>query len=124
MQIQSVHDKIAIMLDKLETIEEVLQFSILQKENENTKLLMKGFPAYIGNPETTVRSVLIDKLGLQNFVTHYLTAASTDDGIVFDVKNIIDKKRILYRAADRLSNSHLKIIDYIVYDIDLRFGSD
>lgn len=123
LQMQLVNAKLAKVLEKIETMEEVLQFSVIEEKNANNKLMLTGFPKNTTNPQSTVRSVLVDKLGLENISNHILTASSTEDGIIFDMRNVVDKKRILYRAQDRLADSLIQIIEYIKYDLDVRIGN-
>lgn len=102
-----------MLLNKIDSLEEVLRQVLIESNgNLGNKLILTGIPSNQANLIGIVRLVLSEKLGLYHFHDHVLSVTPTEDGIVFEVRTVFDKKRILYRTLTGLVESKLQINDY------------
>lgn len=126
-----------MLLNKIDSLEEVLRQVLIENNGDlGNKLILTGIPSNQPNLIGIVRMVLSEKLGLYNFHDNVLSVTPTEAGIVFEVRMVFDKKRILYRALTGLVDSKLEITDYpltvsenkkqnpTTIRLDVRFGND
>lgn len=114
-QLHNIHVKTAKLLDKIEVLEEVFREFLVEesmKPGTTLKLLLVGVAPTTPNPIGFVRSLMLEKLALLQFDDNILTATPTANGIVFELRTLFDKKRVLYRSRDKLVTSQLKIVDF------------
>lgn len=108
-----------------------------QTTDVGTKLILTGVHVDPGtNLFELVRRILLDKLLLKDLRNDIYSATRTKDGVVFDVANALDKRRILAKAKENLGDEDFKILDYYVEDgvknksdgdipnVDVRFGEE
>uniref|UniRef100_A0A1L8E3E8 Putative beta-13-glucan-binding protein 2 n=2 Tax=Nyssomyia neivai TaxID=330878 RepID=A0A1L8E3E8_9DIPT len=99
------------MQDDFEALNDVLG-EVLEKLNYGRKLLLTGVIPPGDNPYDLIRTILSDKLDLNDLKTKLLNASTTVHGaILFEMTSSADKLRILLRAK-RLDRSKMRIINY------------
>lgn len=125
---------------RLSSLTEVVE-DLIQQSNIGTKLLLTGAKIEAGtNLFELLRYVLLERLELKDLKNDIYSATRTKDGVVFDVASALDKKRILTRSRERLTDDEdIRIVDYyldpeidqegkpkpdIASMIDSRFGAD
>ncbi|GAB0100170.1 hypothetical protein DMENIID0001_161690 [Sergentomyia squamirostris] len=92
---------------------------ILEKTNFGKKLLLTGVFGSNDNPYDFIRTILGDKLDLNDLKLKVLSATQTVHGaILFEMTTSADKLRILLRSK-RLEKSKIRIIDYQDEDNEL-----
>lgn len=112
MQLQSLHDKTAPLKNKIDSLEEVIGELLKEKDN-GTKLLLIGTnPPHDSNAYESIRGVITDRLDLFDLSSSIKFAEIVKGGILFEMKNSIDKQRILIRAQERFNTDKRKIIDF------------
>jgi len=125
---------------RLSSLTEVVE-DLIQQSNIGTKLLLTGAKIEPGtNLFELLRYVLLERLELKDLKNDIYSATRTKDGVVFDVASALDKKRILTRSRERLTDDEdIRIVDYYLEPeidtegkpkpdlasmIDSRFGGD
>lgn len=113
-QLFDIHEKTAKLLDKVQVLEEVFREFLIEESNKggSNKLRLIGVPPTTTNPLGFMRSLMLEKLGLVQFDENILSATPTGNGIVFELRTLFDKKRVLYRSRERLVTSQLRIEDF------------
>ncbi|KAJ6645922.1 Beta-1,3-glucan-binding protein [Pseudolycoriella hygida] len=112
MQLKSLHDKTDPLKNKIDSLEEVVD-ELLKDRGNGTKLLLIGNnPPKDSNAYEAIRGVITDALGLYDLSSSIKFAEIVEDGIIFELKNSIEKHRILVRAQDRFNTDKRKIVEY------------
>ncbi|XP_055683750.1 beta-1,3-glucan-binding protein 2-like isoform X2 [Lutzomyia longipalpis] len=97
--------------EDFESLNDVLG-QMLEKLNYGRKLLLTGVLPPGDNPYELIRTILTDKLDLDDLKLRILNATTTVHGaILFEMTSTTDKFRILLRSK-RLERSKIRIINY------------
>ncbi len=112
MQIQSLHDKTAPLKSKIDSLEEVIGELLRDKDNGTKLLLLGAKHPHDSNAYEAIRGVISDRLDLHDLSSSIKFAEIVNGCIVFEVKNSIDKHRILIRAQERFNTDKRKIVDF------------
>lgn len=111
MQLQSLHDKTEPLKSKIDSLEEVIG-ELLKDKDSGTKLLLIGNnPPHDSNAYEAIRGVIIDRLDLNDLSSSIKFAELVNGGVMFEVKNSIEKQRILVRARERFNTDKRKIVE-------------
>lgn len=113
VQLQSLHDKTAPLNNKIDSLEQVIG-ELLKEKDIGTKLLLIGSnPPHDTNAYEAIRGVITDRLDLNDLSGSIKFAEILKEGgIMFEVKNPIEKQRILIRAQERFNTVKRKIVDF------------
>lgn len=112
MQLKSLHDKTEPLRSKVDSLEEVIGELLKEKDNGTKLLLIGKNPPHDSNAYEAIRGVITDTLGLYDLSSSIKFAALVDGGIMFELKNSIEKHRILIRARERFNTDKRKIVDF------------
>lgn len=136
-QLTKAFTEIDRIKNKINHLNDIVTELLKTTSDVGTKLLLTGARVEPGsNLFETVNRVLQNRLELKDLRNDIYSATRTKDGVVFDVANALDKRRILARAKERLADDEMKILDYYVEDgvknksdgdipsIDSRVGED
>lgn len=124
LQLQSLHDKTEPLKNKVDSLEEVIN-ELLKDKNNGTKLILIGNkPPHDSNVYEDIRGVITDRLDLNDLSSSIKFAKLTNNGIVFEVKTSIEKHRILLRAQERFNTDQRKIVEYNSSVEETKINSD
>lgn len=136
-KITDLYSEIEHLKQKINHLNDIVTDLMKQTTDIGTKLILTGVHVDQNtNLFELVRRIILDKLLLKDLRNDIYSATRTKDGVVFDVANALDKRRILSKAKENLGNETFKILDYYVKDgvevkndadvpkIDVRFGDD
>lgn len=112
MQLQSLHDKTGPLKEKIDSLEEVIGELLKDKDNRTMLLLIGNNPPHDSNVYDAIRGVITDALELHDLSSSIKFAKLVNSGIKFEVKNSIEKYRILVRARERFNTDKRKIVEY------------
>lgn len=112
MQLKSLHDKTEPLMSKVDSLEEVIGELLKEKDNGTRLLLIGNNPPHDSNAYEAIRGVITDTLGLYDLSSSIKFAELVNGGIMFELKNAIEKHRILIRAQERFNTDKRKIVDF------------
>lgn len=112
LHVQSTDQKTDALLVKVNALEEVISGLLTDRPNVSKKLLLKGIPYLpVLTVLTEVRAFVDKTLNLPELGSSILSATQNEDGVVLNVRSVIDKLRILYRAKSALDTAPVEVVD-------------
>lgn len=136
-RLDEAFSEIEHLKNKINHLNDIVTELMKTTTDVGTKLILTGVHVEPGtNLFDLVRRILLNKLLLKDLRNDIYSATRTKDGVVFDVANALDKRRILAKAKEYLADEDYKILDYYVEDgvkdkadgdipdVEVRLGED
>lgn len=110
---QMAHEKINTLLHKIEGLEVVVNGLLTNQPDVSKQLLIKGAPHQLSDLAMLyeMRSFVEHKLELPWLTDNILSATRTRDGVLLNMRSVMDKLTILFRSHTALDIAPLEIVD-------------